>query len=384
MPNKSGDVGELAVGVLYDNSEISVQLDCVEDHLMEKLHTRKYVGLQLLRIVAAFLVLVTHSTFYASERLDKGFHFWPRGATGVDIFFVLSGFVMIYSSSNLMSHPDGWKIFAERRIARIVPMYWLATTVKVATLLLSFGLVLHARLSWTTSLCSYLFIPHRNIDGDIEPLLGVGWTLNFEMFFYLLFTLALFFKTNVYRFVGIVLAVLACGAYFREPAWPPVSFYLNTISLEFLLGMLIAHQCLKGRHLPPGWSLTAVCAGFAILVAPQPDFNAPRVLLMGIPAALIIWGTASLEDYLQGIPKWALYLADSSYVIYLFHPEIAPLVPAVLVKLHYGHPWLSVVASVLLALVVGVLIHRLVEVPATNFLSERLRVHHQRIIQRAA
>jgi len=68
---------------------------------------RKYDGLQVLRITAALMVVVTHSTLYASERLDRHFGVWERGATGVDIFFVLSGFVMIYSSQRLFGDPKG-------------------------------------------------------------------------------------------------------------------------------------------------------------------------------------------------------------------------------------------------------------------------------------
>src|ERR1700733_14307006 len=133
---------------------------------------RKYQGLQILRITAACMVLLTHSTFYASERLDKHFRVWGNGATGVDIFFVLSGFVMIYSSTKLMNDRNGWKIFAERRIVRIVPIYWITTTIKVIALLLTTGYVLHAKFSAVKTLESFLFLPARNSEGYIGPVLG--------------------------------------------------------------------------------------------------------------------------------------------------------------------------------------------------------------------
>src|SRR5260370_32759811 len=118
--------------------------------------------------------------------------------------------------------------------------------------------VLHARFSFFNSIMSYLFLPTRNIDGGFFPLLGVGWTLNFEMLFYLLFAVALFLRVSVFKFVGTVLFGLAGGALFRQDNWPAVSFYLNPIVLDFFLGMLIASACLRGKYLPRGAAVMSV------------------------------------------------------------------------------------------------------------------------------
>src|SRR5262249_8314784 len=106
---------------------------------------KDYEGIQSLRFFAAFLVVLTHSTFYASERLTQGIGFWPDGATGVNIFFVISGFVMVVSTAKLKSVADSWKIFVKRRIIRIVPMYWLATTLKLLAMILVPSVVLHSQ-----------------------------------------------------------------------------------------------------------------------------------------------------------------------------------------------------------------------------------------------
>jgi peptidoglycan/LPS O-acetylase OafA/YrhL len=175
--------------------------------------------------MAAVLVLLTHSGFYASERLDRSFKYWGTGAAGVDLFFVISGFVMVYSSMNLIGDRKGWLVFSQRRVIRIVPMYWLATTIKLVLMVLAGEFVLHARFSSLDTVMSYLFLPTRNSDGNLFPLLGVGWTLNFEMLFYLLFAAALFLRVSVFKFVGTVLFILAIGALFRQSNWPAVSFY---------------------------------------------------------------------------------------------------------------------------------------------------------------
>jgi exopolysaccharide production protein ExoZ len=338
---------------------------------------RKYMGLQILRITAACLVLFTHAMFHASERLDRHFGVWRvGGGAGVDIFFVLSGFVMIYSSTKLVNDSNGWKIFAERRIVRIVPMYWIASTIKVIAALLTTGYVLHAQFSPVNAVASYFFLPAYNTEGHIGPILGVGWTLNFEMFFYFLFAFALFFRVNVYKFVGAVLTFLALGAFFRQPDWPVASFYLDRMVLDFFYGMVIAKICLTGKHIPRYFAIPLLCFGFVGLLASVP----PLSHLHGIAAALIVYSMASLEDSLTSIPRFVLYMADASYVIYLFHPFISPSAPAALMKLHLFDPWLSVVCSVLLSLAGGCLIHMLVEVPISHWFRNHLLIRGKKVI----
>jgi exopolysaccharide production protein ExoZ len=112
---------------------------------------------------------------------------------------------------NLIGDPKGWLVFSHRRVIRIVPMYWLATTVKLVVMVLAGEFVLHARLSPLDTVMSYLFLPTRNSDGNVFPLLGVGWTLNFEMLFYLLFALALSLRASVFKFV--------CTGLFIRSSW---------------------------------------------------------------------------------------------------------------------------------------------------------------------
>lgn len=347
---------------------------------------RKYLGLQILRITAAFLVLVTHATFYASERLDRHFGIWREGGgAGVEIFFVLSGFVMIYSSTKIMNDLNGWKIFAERRIVRIVPIYWIATSIKLLVLLLTTGYVLHAKFNVVQTLDSFFFLPARNSEGGIGPVLGVGWTLNFEMLFYFLFTLALFFRLNVYKVVGTVLALLALGAFFRQATWPSVSFYMNKMVLDFFYGMVIAKLCLRGKHIPRYIAIPLLGLGFFALLAPSVSLGYLEGLpYYGIAAALIVYSMASLEDSLTRVPRFILYMADASYAIYLFHPFIAPILPVVLMRFHLLYPWLSVFCSVSLALAGGCLVHLLIENPIARWFRGHLLVGGKKVIHPVA
>lgn len=348
---------------------------------IETTRTRKYLGLQILRIIAACMVLVTHATLYTHERLDNQFRVWEAGALGVDIFFVLSGFVMVYSSTKLLK-PNGWKIFAERRIVRIVPMYWIATSIKAIALLLPAGYVLHEQFNVIRVLESYFFVPAYNNLGYIQPILPVGWTLNFEMFFYLLFTLALLFRANIFGFVGGILALLALGAFIREPNWPAVSFYLNTMVLQFFYGMVIAKICLAGKHIPKYLAITLLGLGFFSLIASWPNPQVLRGLPHGLAAALIVYSMASLEDWLTQIPWIVLYAADASYVIYLFHPLYMQVVPALLMKYHLPYPWISVACCITLGIAGGCLIHRYIEAPITNWLRDHLPIAGKKVIHK--
>jgi peptidoglycan/LPS O-acetylase OafA/YrhL len=344
---------------------------------MSELRHRKFDGIQALRIVAALLVLFTHCTYYTWERLDRHFPVWQRGTRGVDVFFVISGFVMVYSGQKLIRQNEGWKIFAERRIVRIVPLYWLLTTLKICLMILAAGLALHAKLSIWTAIASYLFIPARNLDGKLEPLLAVGWTLNFEMLFYFIFTLALYLRSNIYQFVGIVLGLLSVGSVLRHPSSSPATFYLNSIVLEFFFGMLVARYCARDVYIPEKIAFCLFGCGCFFLLLPAFETPLPKVLISGIPAALMIWSAASLERFHESIPRAVLYLGEASYSIYLVHPFVCPLPPLLMSRAHVPRPVLAVAISVLLGLAMGCLVHEFIEVPLSRKLSYMWRERGQ-------
>ena len=95
------------------------------------LKNEPFIGIQLLRFVAALMVVVTHATFYMSTRVDGTMNVWGSGTQGVPIFFVISGFVMVHASRSLMARDDGWKQFILSRIVRIVPLYWALNFLKI-------------------------------------------------------------------------------------------------------------------------------------------------------------------------------------------------------------------------------------------------------------
>ncbi|MFZ4893533.1 acyltransferase family protein [Plantibacter sp. Mn2098] len=337
----------------------------------------RYDGVQALRFVAAAVVVVTHSMFYTQERLDQGAAIWHGGEAGVDIFFVISGFVMMIASGMRQHEPGDWKYFSMRRIVRIVPMFWIALTVKIATMLVLPAAVLHAQLTPSTVVFSYLFIPNRNSEGRVEPLLGVGWTLTFEMMFYLIFAIALFVRVRPVVFAGLVLVGLAVGSIFRPPGdWPAWAVYFDPIVLYFLVGMLIAlvvtKPAFRRLRYPVFGALVAILVVVALL--PGADLSLDRgspVRMLGVAA--IVYGVVLLEPILTGrIPRQVLFLGDASYSLYLFHPLIAPIVPVVLARLGIISAPLSIVLAVAVAIIGGALVYRWIERPITGQLRRRL------------
>lgn len=334
----------------------------------------RFAGVQGLRFVAALMVVILHSTFYAHERLDESVVVWYEGGTGVDIFFVISGFVMMVSTGSLVGRADGWKYFGMRRLVRIVPMYWIATTIKLLTLLALPAVVLHAQLDPIKTLLSYFFLPSRNPDGEIQPLLGVGWTLTFEMAYYAIFTIALLVRVRPLWFCAAALSILALGNILRPDEWPPAAVYLNPIVIYFLVGMVIGKWTQDRKMLPLlawlgyAFLIWLVVAGSNGWDAADGDRLLRRVLVVSLVLCAVVF-----EPFLtRWLPRPVLYMGDASYSLYLFHPLVAPIVPAALAIVGVRVGWLSVILSIALAITAAALIYRLVERPITGWLQKHL------------
>ncbi|WP_018997116.1 acyltransferase family protein [Hirschia maritima] len=278
------------------------------------------VGLQNLRAVAAYSVVVFHilAALNTSEP-------WLIGnisvaAAGVDVFFVLSGFVMVYVAKD-NENPIA---FFAKRIVRIVPIYWLATLTLVAGSLLApsfFGRVESTPLSLFKSL---LFIPFQAENGSWEPILLVGWTLNMEMVFYLIFAVTLILPPQI-RLIG--LSVLIVGGYSlaREFGEGTIfQFYGASVVLEFLAGSLIAYA-LKTPMLSQVWkNISPLCFGViavcGFLYSGLNHNEMDRFVAFGVPSIFLVLAVAQNDLFFRGFKRGVLtQLGDSSYSAYLIH-----------------------------------------------------------------
>jgi peptidoglycan/LPS O-acetylase OafA/YrhL len=374
MTPRSPTVRGLA-GALFARSDASIGAAATA------VEGERYQSIQALRFVAALMVICCHATGHVIERIDPDFGLYYLGANGVPLFFVISGFVMLLSARQLAHQPGGWRVFVRRRLVRIVPLYWLATTVKIAVALASVGFVLHARFDWLYAVESYLFIPAVSaVSGKIEPFYGVGWSLTYEMFFYLLVALCLAFRWPPLRTLSVVLSALALISLVKPQDAPPVFYYADPVVLQFLLGAVAAELITRRVYLATWPSLAAIASGLVYLfvptarlfpVLPYSDLMFHPVFF-GVAAFLVVYGAASIERVTRlAVPGWVLFLGAASYSLYLAHPIISRMAPVLLVRLGIPSAPLSVALSIAMSLIGGSLVYRFVEQGMTRALNRR-------------
>ena len=298
---------------------------------------------------------------------------WANGSAGVDLFFVVSGLVMGLSSSSLASRADGWRVFAARRLRRLVPLYWTMTTLKLAI-----GLALPATLAATRPgvwnvVASYLFIPARDGAGAVRPLLGVGWTLQFEMLFYGLFACALAWRRPPLAVVLPVLAPLAALGFLRQVNWPASAVLANGLVLEFCAGLLLAALALHLVRLPAAFACVLGAIGSGALLA-LPSCGPWRFAVWGSGASLVVAACLALEQTIGArLPRWLLALGEASFATYLVHPFLVPWVVRAAHAVAGGSVGAvavsaAITASLAVSSLAGLALHRWVDRPMQAWL----------------
>lgn len=343
---------------------------------------------QLLRAAAAVMVVFGHSqSAVALLKQGVGEAFvrstiLPWGV-GVDLFFVISGFIMMHASKGLFGRRDAPIAFVRRRLARIAPLYWSATALYLALL----G-VAHLKggdpfPEAASVLASLLFIPADSWgDGRVLPVFDLGWTLNYEMFFYALFAVAVLFprRRAAALLAGAVVALVLLGTAIPVE-WEASRFWTRPIMLDFVLGVGLGLASVEGVRLPAVLRVLLV-AGATLVLAVDPGAiyaaplgatvpnEWPRVLGGGLPAAALLAGAVlgpqpRLTRPLRPLER----LGDASYSLYLFHPFVMIAVgklwqKAPVVRALPG--WLLVFGMVAAAIMLALIVHRWLERPLTS------------------
>jgi exopolysaccharide production protein ExoZ len=344
-------------------------------------------SLQILRALAATLVLFSHSAREVAPLVSEtlpGFALQKGGQFGVDVFFVISGFIMVYvTMGNPKSQPTAGN-FLIRRGIRVIPLYWIFTTLTVVMSFMAGGSKNHSDTGWKYILSSYLFWPARRSDGHVTPALGVGWTLNFEMFFYVVFALGILaFGRNAWRGAAIALASLVIFGMFLPHEYSPVWYFTRPILLEFLAGIVLALVFLSGRRLH--WALALAMSGagwvwwYLGTSVPDPADTYMRVVMWGVPAMLIVFGfmlsSVPVDSLLPGpLRRLLVKVGDCSYSTYLIHMFVVRTGMIVIDRVAPGLRAYEVVCVLLLATVataVAYVCHLFLEKPLTAALDRR-------------
>jgi exopolysaccharide production protein ExoZ len=344
----------------------------------------KLNNIQVLRAFAALSVVVYHTGFaFPSLR--------NFGSYGVDVFFVISGYIMARILDDRLqpnlapgAHPGDF--FLRRRILRIVPPYWFFTLLLFFVSMRLPALMGSTRASYIELFKSLFFIPFAKYGFVIQPLLFIGWSLNYEMFFYLALAIGvLIHKRFAFRIPSVtfgaalvLVTMLACMP-FRDSN-VLATFYSRDLSLEFLLGILSYYVCrafsdASARRLRfPALFICIVCT--AALIAVQgllPSLPMSRVVTLGIPSFLLVTAASLLsqagwDTRLTGL----VLIGDASYILYLIHPYCEYSIDRILGP---HHPWLrrdtatGAFIGVTLSVVLALLVHLYGERPTVKFLN---------------
>jgi exopolysaccharide production protein ExoZ len=325
---------------------------------------------QALRAIAALLVVAYHVVgLWTARFTGSDVPAWANGSAGVDIFFVISGLVMALSTERLANRARAGRVFLRNRITRIVPLYWLMTTAKIAALLLLPQLAMRTQLNWVYVLPSYMLLPLHDETGEFRPVLSVGWTLTYEMFFYLLVALALYLRRPILRVAGPVLGMVYVLAMLPRSFWPVAADFdfAEPIVVEFLYGVVIATAFRRGRHLPAGLAALSLVCGTGLILTVPVISGLLRPFIWGLPAAMMVAGAVALEPVLAPrIPRWLLGSGDASYAIYLTHGFVVPMVGVAIMRFAVSSGvFLSaaVIGGLAASTAVGWLVHVVLERP---------------------
>jgi peptidoglycan/LPS O-acetylase OafA/YrhL len=349
------------------------------------------VPIQILRGFAALMVAWHHSRHEAQLLAQRGGLTLDPGTLlpwwgGVDLFFVISGFVIVLASGRMVGSPGGRVRFLAHRIARVVPLYWL-----VSFLYLALALTRPDFLGEAAALvhdpaalvASFLFWPAARPDGTVQPLYGLGWTLNYEAFFYVLFAAGLGLgRRGAVAWLVAALALLVTAGTVRPDLPLPLLFWANPIVLEFAAGAGLALAYQSG--LQPAAPLRTGLAGLGLLglilaarlLADLGDADGfLRPLLVGVPATLLVASAlgpgrdAAQVARLPASIRVLVTLGDASYALYLVHPFALRLVREILVRtgaVPALHPSGGMVLMLAASIAAALVVHRFVERPLTR------------------
>ena len=295
--------------------------------------SRKLVSVQMLRGVAILLVLFFHLTEVGQRYLgvSMGGNFVAFGNAGVDFFFVISGFVIVGVARQLeYSGARGFVNFVYDRATRIYPIYWIYSLVLIVPFLLDPRLV--NTLARMTSVSDYV-LSFALLPNTTPPVLLVGWTLVFEVYFYAILGLMLLLRVPIAAGLGVwLVALLVCNlrwTHVDSSQFPLLALVSSPISLEFILGGSASYLLI--RRLRPAaalWMLVAALASIAFLSVstplPREDispwFRTLHYGPIGLTAAIAL---ISLENFLRARPfRWLAAVGDASYSTYLSHTLI--------------------------------------------------------------
>ena len=322
----------------------------------------RYQNIELLRFIAALAVVYFHAvgTLRAVAFPEIGPNpLTELGAAGVDVFFVISGFVIFLSLTRKNRTPIE---FARDRLIRLVPAYWILTIshlVILASVAILRGTEVPFDFSWTIQSLFFVSQPL----GNNLPLISQGWSLEIEMLFYLLVAVGLIIKNPIANIVFPAVALVSLVGFGLLP----------DLALEFIFGGLLGYLYTRIKF-PAPVAIGAGVIGIVLFVAPVilGAVDAPRWVTWGIPSMLVVFSAINLPQL-----NWKILptIGAASYPVYLLHMMVVNIVSPIMsmfgssTAMFFG----ALASCLILSQLLGIVFDKLVDKPISRFLKARIK-----------
>lgn len=344
---------------------------------MEKVSNLQFEGvkidsLQALRGIAALFVVCEHIIFLG------------RGGFGVEIFFLISGFIVMYSTQKKT------KAFLGKRFIRIVPLYYIFTILTFIVLILFPQMFADSEASIVNLIKSFLFIPFLQGTYPFKfamPIMRVGWTINYEIFFYLIFFVSMKISHKLRGVIcSAILTVFAIIGLFIPGSVQPWDFWTDCYLLEFVAGIVcfylfkqIYEKAVRNKIIAVICIVLSIALfGFLWWVSGQDQLmNKPRFIVFGLPC-LLIFGMFFYAGCCFRVPKALVKLGDVSYSLFFIHYYPMRILTNRFYMTYYNNEPLSaiqiiaIVVTVCVCIAASFLSHYLIEIKLTEWLKKKL------------
>jgi exopolysaccharide production protein ExoZ len=290
---------------------------------------KKLEGIQVLRGYAAILVVVTH--LWSAGTISAALRFSRIGGLGVDIFFVISGFIMCYSLRDRICPGDGMR-FLTKRVERIYPIYLIILIPFLAEYAYQANNG-RAPVDFMLVLGNVLLLPSFFSGENYRMLVGAAWTLSYELFFYTLFAAAIISSQSkkhaicavIVSIISMVTLVNLLGLKGPRLQWSNFQYMVgDTLFLNFVIGCICYFVWRKYTRAVFGFWMAIFCVlGLTAISLLLAKVGLPRIVSLGLPAGLIVLICLFSEFDVRSLTKPLLFLGSASYSIYLMHAVIS-------------------------------------------------------------